>query len=864
MPREVSILAPLSGVLVPIDSVPDPVFASRTVGDGVSVDPTSSSLLAPVAGRVTQLHRARHAVTITDAAGLEVLVHIGLDTVMLKGEGLTALVNQGDVVEAGQPLIRFDLDDLGRKARSLLTEIIITNGERVSRLIPATGLVEAGRDEVLRVVLADGVGGSQSNQQEIVLLSDEILLQNPAGLHARPAAVLAAAAKNYGAEIRLLRGAEAVNAKSVVAVMGLSCQQGELLRVQTCGADAPRALRDLVALIEAGCGESLSAGPATEGANGAVSAAAALATAQAPGPVSPAISPGVAAPVAAQRADGALPGISAAPGLAIGRIFQLRQDDYAVERKGGTVAEEQQLFERALATAESQVEALSQTASDAGDTTQASILAAHLELLRDPELRDGALTQIAAGDSAAYAWRHSFTTAAAAFARLDNALLRERAADMRDIGQRVLRRILGLAERDLVLPEDAILIAEELTPSDLAALEHARLKGLCTVGGGVTSHVSIIARSLGLPALVGMDRDSLLSLADGTPAILDANQALLRPAPDEALLARTRDEIGTIEAQQQRERACAAEPAITADGHRIEVVANIRNVDEARLAVANGGEGVGLLRTEFLFDGRAVAPSEQEQALAYQGVAAALGRERPLVVRTLDAGGDKPIAYIPIPKEDNPFLGMRGIRIGLEQPELLRQQLRAILSAAQSADIHIMFPMVASLDELRRAKDILRAEEAALGLSAKVGVMIEVPSAAMMADILAPEVDFFSIGTNDLTQYTLAMDRGHPKLADKADSLHPAVLRMIAMTVEAAHKHGKWVGVCGGLASEVLAVPVLIGLGVDELSVTISDIAAIKAAVRRQSRHECKLMVSQILALGSAADVRAHLVSLAR
>jgi phosphoenolpyruvate-protein kinase (PTS system EI component) len=280
--------------------------------------------------------------------------------------------------------------------------------------------------------------------------------------------------------------------------------------------------------------------------------------------------------------------------------------------------------------------------------------------------------------------------------------------------------------------------------------------------------------------------------------------------------------------------------------------------------VANGAEGVGLLRTEFLFDGRDKAPTEQDQALAYQGVAAALGRERPLVVRTLDAGGDKPIAYIPIAKEDNPFLGLRGIRIGLEQPDLLRQQLRAILRAAEGADIHIMFPMVASLEELRQAREILRAEETALGLSAKVGVMIEVPSAALMADVLAREVDFFSIGTNDLTQYTLAMDRGHPKLAEKADSLHPAVLRLIAMTVDAAHRQGKWVGVCGGLASEVLATPVLIGLGVDELSVTISDIAAIKAAVRRQSRDECKVLVSQILAMGGAADVRARLTSLAR
>jgi len=382
--------------------------------------------------------------------------------------------------------------------------------------------------------------------------------------------------------------------------------------------------------------------------------------------------------------------------------------------------------------------------------------------------------------------------------------------------------------------------------------------GLCTTGGGPTSHAAILARALGLPAVCGVDR-AALEIEDGTVVLLDGTAGTVLERPNDTEVAAARAVMGRLAAQRHRERAAASEPAATTDGHRIEIAANIGTAEEALAAVAQGGEAVGLLRSELLFLDRDIAPEEREQADVYRAVAAALGRERRLVIRTLDIGGDKPLPYLPLPPEENPFLGLRGIRVSLARPDLLRSQLRAILQAAALSDIHVMFPMIATLDELRAARRILDEEQRASGGSVRVGVMIEVPSAALIAEHLAREVDFFSIGTNDLTQYTLAMDRGHPQLAPQADALHPAVLRLISLTVEAAHRHGKWVGVCGGMAAEPLAVPVLLGIGVDELSVPVPAIAAVKALVRRLSLRHCRDLAREVAGLGTAGEVRARL-----
>ena len=835
LPRQITLLAPLCGVLVPLERVPDPVFAQRTVGDGVSIDPTSCDVLAPAAGRVTLLHRAAHALAITTDEGVEILIHIGIDTVSLNGKGFTARVRQGDRVAAGQPLISFDADLIARSAPSLLTQVLVTNPERIRGMTVATGLVDAGRSVILSVELAAAAPVDTTPATEATAVSADIRLPNRQGLHARPAAAVAAAAKAFRADIRLLRGADAANAKSVTSILLLATSPNDAIRVSATGPDAAAAVSALAALLASGSGESEAA------REGPVPAA---------GPMPAARAMGAAAPTDPRK----LAGASASPGVALGKVAQLRRTAIRVEEQGTGVERERAHLEAALARARQQISV--QRAANSGAASR--ILDAHLELLADPELIDLAVAGLAGGRSAGYAWREAYSSYAARLEGLASALLRERAGDVRDVGGRVLGLLAGVTTAPLEFAPGSILIADELTPSETVSLDAGRVLGLCTTGGGPTSHAAILARALGLPAVCGVDR-AALEIEDGTAVLLDGTAGTLLRDPNDTEVAAARAVMGRLAAQRQSERAAASEPAATTDGHRIEIAANIGTAEEAVAAVAQGGEGVGLLRSELLFLDRDTAPDEREQADVYRAVAVALGRERRLVIRTLDIGGDKPLPYLPLPPEENPFLGLRGIRVSLARPDLLRSQLRAILKAAALSDIHVMFPMIATLDELRAARRILDEEQRVSGESVRVGVMIEVPSAALTAEHLAREVDFFSIGTNDLTQYTLAMDRGHPQLAPLADALHPAVLRLISLTVEAAHRHGKWVGVCGGIAAEPLAVPVLLGIGVDELSVPVPAIAAVKALVRRLSLRHCQDLAREVAGLGTAGEVRARL-----
>ncbi|MEN6484120.1 MAG: phosphoenolpyruvate--protein phosphotransferase, partial [Syntrophobacteraceae bacterium] len=490
------------------------------------------------------------------------------------------------------------------------------------------------------------------------------------------------------------------------------------------------------------------------------------------------------------------------------------------------------------------------------DANKAAIFAAHQEILDDPELLETVRSAILKGKSAAFAWQQAINSQAELLSKMNNALLAARAADLRDIGQRVVHNLTGAGARTIRAPAESILVAEELTPSDAANLDRESVLGICTTLGSATSHAAIIARSLDRPSVAGMDPRAL-ELPDGTPVILDASRGTLRlnPSPDE---------VANLRARLQREAARrkvnlenAGKPAVTTDGHAVEVVANIGGLSDAKTALTLGAEGVGLLRTEFLFLERATAPTEDEQARVYADIARAMGPGRPLVIRTLDVGGDKPLPYLPIPREENPFLGERGVRVGLNRPEVLRTQLRAILRASEFGRILVMFPMVATLAEWRAAKAMFDEERALLGTApVPLGIMVEIPAAAVMAEQFAREAAFFSIGTNDLTQYTLAMDRGHPKLAPQVDGLNPAVLHLIARTVEGAEKHGRWTGVCGGLAGDPQAVPILIGLGVNELSVSVPAIPAVKAQIRQLSFSACRDLAARALTLDSAADVR--------
>jgi multiphosphoryl transfer protein len=829
-----TLLAPLSGIVVPLAQVPDPAFAQLLAGDGLAVDPVDQRLVAPCDARVLHVHRARHALTLS-ASGLEILIHVGLDTVNLNGRGFEPQVKAGDDVRAGDLLLTFDADYVATHARSLITPVLVVNMERVTALQRCTGRVIAGRDALIEVRVGAAGPEAPSPSHATYVESAPVVIVGDAGLHARPAAALAAAARRFTSDLRLVKGGREANARSVVSIMTLEVAGGDKVTVVARGDDAGPAVAALVQTLSSGTAAAHGGG-AREGATVPTAAA---------GAVRPTGSSG-----------GPLTGVSASPGVAIGRVFQLRHEDVVLEERAADPSHERRALDAALAAAHLQLEALQARLDAQSDADRIGIFAAHQELLEDPELLDEAAERIRTGATAAYAWRQAYTRQADRVLALRNELLAGRAADLRDVGRRVLHVLVGRDGAPQEVPPDSIVVAEDLAPSDAASLDRTRVRGFCTAMGSATSHLAILARGLGIPAVTGIDPRAL-EIPSGTRVALDGDAGTLQREPsaaEEAEIAQRQESATRIRAAAL---AVAAEPAVTRDGHRLEVAANVGDVDEAGRVPGVGGEGIGLLRTEFLFLERRTAPTEDEQAAVYEAIVRAVGPDRLVVIRALDVGGDKPLPYLPVAAEANPFLGERGIRLLLNRPEVFAAQVRAILRASSGGKVALMFPMVSTVREWRAAREVVEAERLALGVPPlPVGIMIETASAALLADRLAREADFFSIGTNDLTQYTLAMDRTNPGLASQVDALHPSVLRLIDQAVGAAHGHGRWVGVCGAAAGDPQAVPVLVGLGVDELSVSVPLVPAVKAQVRALSLAECRTTARLALDAADGAEVR--------
>jgi multiphosphoryl transfer protein len=833
------IIAPFDGWCAPLDEVPDPVFAGRLLGDGLAIDPTSGIVTAPCDGEIVTLPASGHAVSIRSPHGVDVLIHIGIDTVQLGGRGFDPRVRPGACVRAGDELIRFDLNVVARGAKSLMTPIVVTSDGAIFQNRRGAGLVRAG--ELLFAVSIDASrlstaqpvpidqppfdararGGAQQRTVVITLRQ---------GLHARPAALLARRAKSFGAQISLAAHGRIADARSVVAIMALGVRHGDEVILRAEGNEAAQALDATLAGLEEAVRMELTheSAPALE----------------------PRLDPRLK--VGALK-DGELSGVCAVPGFAVGRATRIERREIEVTEQGSGSAREREELDRARLNVRLRLERVRNT----GGAARQEIIAAHLEFLDDPTLNESAHEHIARGKSAGYAWRHAIRKSIAALESLDDSRLRERADDLLDVEAHVLLALAGEARpMHLPLPEQAVLLADDLLPSELTALDGRRLVAIALSGGGATSHVAILAAAMEIPMLIGLGGE-LRKIADGQTLIVDADSGTLFTAPTAEAVAKGRSTVEARLARGAALRVAAAKECHSLDGTRVEIFANLGSVTDAVAAVASGAEGCGLLRTEFLFIDRETPPTEDEQVQAYQSIANTLGG-RPLILRMMDVGGDKPLRYLPLPAEANPALGLRGVRTALLHPNLMRTQLRAALRVQPFGVMRLLIPMITDLSEIVAVRRVIDELAADLKIEGRValGAMIETPSAALTAAVLIRAVDFLSIGSNDLTQYTLAMDRGHAELARRTDALHPAVLQLIAATAIAGDAAGKLVAVCGGVAADRTAVPILLGLGIRELSVVPAAIPALKRQIGGLRIEECRELAQRCLHLGSASEVR--------
>ena len=713
---------------------------------------------------------------------------------------------------------------------------------RLTRLLQdedrLAGLVSTGDKALITAAFQeDGARGPAATAAEDLQEQTDWTVDYPTGLHARPASAWAEAAKASGVTLRVRHDSEVADPRSLVSLLQLGLRAGDVVTISASGKDARQALDQFVRTVK-----RLSI---QEKADAARAAEKSKAPVRGWKPLSAATM---------------IAGIGASPGLAIGEVHVLATADLEVPDMPVDLARGGALLDDSLVRTRAQMKALIDDTTRLLGASDAAIFQAQAGLLDDTDLITLTCQIMVEGHGVAWSWHQAVERMAGQLASLDNPVLAARASDLRDIGRRVLAQIdpsLSIGTLAGLPDAPCILVAADLSPSDTATLDTGKVVGIATALGGPTSHTAILARTLGLPSMVAGGA-GLLALAAGERAIIDGDGGRIWLAPSDADIASAQAWIKDIAFKRAAEESERSKPARTQDGHEVLIGANVNRPDQVAFALAQGGEGVGLMRTEFLLLERGDSPTEDDQYAIYRGMIEALG-DRPLIVRALDIGGDKQVPYLHLPKEDNPFLGVRGARLLLRRPDLLEPQLRALYRAAkEGGELSIMFPMITSASEIVALRE--RCEAIRTELDAPVvpiGIMIEVPAAAVQAQSLAAHVDFFSIGTNDLTQYALAIDRQNPELASEADSLHPAVLRLIAMTVEGARGRDCWVGVCGGIAGDPFGAAILAGLGVSELSMTPRDIPAVKARIRKAGLPALQALAAQALAAESAADVRA-------
>jgi phosphoenolpyruvate-protein phosphotransferase/dihydroxyacetone kinase phosphotransfer subunit len=767
-------------------------------------------------------------------------------------DGVLVLMDLGSAVLSAEMALEMLPED--RRVKVLLSDAPLVEGAVAAAVTAKLGApIEQVASEATNGLAGKSAHlGSQDQQEPSAQAASEtvgpeiavrLVVRNEHGLHARPAARFVQTASGFDADVRVANpatGRGPVSARSLTAVATLGIARGDEIEVLARGPQAAAALDAIRTLADRDFDETPTA-TVSVGSNG----------------------PTAASSRAPAGEENVIRGIATSPGTAVGPAQRFHVPSLEMpDRPARSPHDELEALQAALDAARADIDAQRTAVERMSGASDAAIFEAHQLLLHDDEMLEPVRRAITEqGRPAAQAWADEVEGVAADWAALEDVYLRARADDLRSVGRQVLAHLLGVPMPRPRLETAGILVAGDLTPADAAALDPDTVLGIATALGGAGSHAAVLARSLGIPAVVGLG-EAILRLPEGAVLGVDGEAGLVIVEPDEDVADELRARRQIRQEADLAVRAVAREPAVTSDGRTIEVSANVGSPEDIASAIEAGCDGVGLFRTEFLFMQRDTMPTERDQETEYRRAAEHLGG-RPMIMRTLDVGADKPLPYVQQAHEANPSLGVRGIRLGLERPELLSVQLRAILRVAADHPVSVRFPMITSLGELRAARaavdaarEDLERERVRMPENLRVGVMIEVPAAALTARILAPEVDFFSIGTNDLTQYVMAADRGNGGVAALSDPLHPAVLRLIAATAEAAGDSGIWAGVCGELAGDPLATPLLLGLGIRELSMSARAIPAVKHAVRTTDLARARELANDALSLATGFDVR--------
>jgi phosphocarrier protein FPr len=766
-------------------------------------------------------------------------------------DGVLVLMDMGSALLSAETALEFLSDD--QRSHIHLTSAPIMEGTMAAAVQAMVGAdIEQVMQEARTALSAKATqlgddwpeAGPQLTETSPTAREIILTIHNLHGLHARPAAQFVSTAARFKAHVTVRNVTQSVgpiNAKSINQIATLGARQGHQIGIAADGLDADDALAALESLVIDNFGESETA-PETSSQPDQM-------------PVAPVI-------------DGELAGIPVSPGVAIGPVAVYRLADIEVETITVDDPHAEWLrLQAALKQARAEIHTLHNQALAYTGSYEAAIFEAHLLFLDDPALVDDTLLRLKTQKiNAEAAWQATIRAMMDTYRHLDDPYMQARAADVADVGQRVLRVLTGTVPPVVELTEPSILVATDLTPSDTAQLDPRMVLAICTELGSATSHSAILARAMGIPAVLGLG-GAIAALTPGMQVGVDGQRGRIWLEPDDAQIANLQARRQAWLDEQLAARAFSHTPGQTRDGKLVEVVANIGGPQDVKAALDAGAEGVGLFRTEFLYLERTIAPTEAEQVAIYRQLGEAMG-DRPIVFRTLDIGGDKPLPYMHVPAEENPFLGWRGIRLMLDKTDMFKTQLRAILKASPGHNFKIMFPMVSIVAEIQAARALLAEVQAELRQAGipfddtiEVGIMIEVPSAVAVADQLAAEVDFFSIGTNDLSQYTMAADRTNPYVAALPNAFQPAVLRLIRQTINAAHEAGIWVGLCGEFAGHQLAMPILLGLGLDEFSMSAPSIPLIKQALSKLTIAEAQSIAAEALTLTSADAVQAYVAA---